>query len=96
MRAPDIFRIILQKTIRLYAYALSPLTGAKCRFHPTCSHYAHEALEKHGIVGGLYLTFRRLLKCHPWHKGPMIDPVPTGIDRVGIIGYKRAKPAQKD
>jgi len=60
--------------IYLYRITLSPLLGKSCRFDPTCSHYAEEALRKYGAVkGGLQAT-RRLLKCHPWHEGGY-DPV---------------------
>lgn len=63
------------KLIHSYRYLLSPWIGNQCRFYPTCSHYAEEALHKHGFIKGVYLTLRRLLKCHPWHKGGL-DPVP--------------------
>lgn len=61
--------------IRVYRYLLSPWIGNQCRFYPSCSHYAEEAIETHGFVKGAYLTLRRLLKCHPWHSGG-IDLVP--------------------
>ncbi|MFC4355853.1 membrane protein insertion efficiency factor YidD [Chryseomicrobium palamuruense] len=60
---------------RIYQKAISPLTPPSCRFYPTCSHYGIEALEKHGAMKGLYLTIRRISKCHPFHEGG-IDPVP--------------------
>ena len=60
---------------RFYQKAISPLTPPSCRFYPTCSHYGVEALEKHGVIKGLYLTVRRISKCHPFHEGG-IDPVP--------------------
>lgn len=60
---------------RFYQKAISPLTPPSCRFYPTCSHYGVEALEKHGAIKGLYLTVRRISKCHPFHEGG-IDPVP--------------------
>ncbi len=63
------------KCIHLYRYLLSPWIGNQCRFYPTCSHYAEEAIGTHGLVKGGYLTLRRLLKCHPWHPGGL-DPVP--------------------
>ncbi|MDQ2077037.1 membrane protein insertion efficiency factor YidD [Marinimicrobium sp. ABcell2] len=63
------------KLIHIYRYLLSPWVGNQCRFYPTCSHYAEEALETHGFWKGAYLTVRRLLKCHPWHSGG-IDLVP--------------------
>jgi hypothetical protein len=61
--------------IRLYQVLLSPIMGQQCRFYPTCSHYAAEAIEKYGAIKGGALAIRRLLKCHPFHKGGH-DPVP--------------------
>ncbi len=61
--------------IKLYRHLLSPFFPMSCRFNPTCSEYAIEAIEKHGIVIGLFLTLRRLLRCHPFHEGGD-DPVP--------------------
>ncbi|OGA26196.1 MAG: membrane protein insertion efficiency factor YidD [Betaproteobacteria bacterium RIFCSPLOWO2_02_FULL_65_24] len=61
--------------ITLYRYAFSPLLGQSCRFHPSCSCYAQEALQKHGAARGLLLTLTRLSRCHPWHPGGY-DPVP--------------------
>lgn len=61
--------------IRLYQRVLSPLLPHRCRFYPTCSHYAVEAIEKHGAFRGLWLATKRILKCHPFHPGGF-DPVP--------------------
>ena len=66
---------LLVGLIRAYQYALSPLRGPSCRFSPTCSDYACEALRRHGVFRGLWLGLRRLLRCHPWHPGGY-DPVP--------------------
>lgn len=66
----------VQAPVRLYRLALSPLLGPACRFHPTCSAYMIEALEKRGVVKGLFLGLRRLLSCHPWSGKGGIDPVP--------------------
>ncbi|MCR6653153.1 MAG: membrane protein insertion efficiency factor YidD [Cellvibrionaceae bacterium] len=66
---------LLIAPIRCYQYLLSPWLGHHCRFQPTCSHYAIEALEYHGSLKGMFLTLRRLGKCHPWHSGGY-DPVP--------------------
>lgn len=61
--------------IRLYQKFISPLLPPSCRFTPTCSNYAIEALKKHGIIKGGYLSVRRILRCNPWSKGGH-DPVP--------------------
>jgi putative membrane protein insertion efficiency factor len=66
---------ILVGLIRLYQYLLSPLIGPHCRFQPTCSHYAVEAIERHGVLRGGWLAVRRIARCHPWGKSG-IDPVP--------------------
>jgi len=51
--------------IKIYKYLISPLLGQNCRFLPTCSEYAEESLKTHGLIKGLYLTFKRISKCHP-------------------------------
>ncbi|RLJ68196.1 membrane protein insertion efficiency factor YidD [Sulfurisoma sediminicola] len=61
--------------LRIYKYAISPMLGRSCRFHPSCSEYAIEALERHGPAKGLWLAIRRVGRCHPWHPGGY-DPVP--------------------
>lgn len=71
-------RFILITLIRFYKYFISPLLGNNCRFYPSCSAYALEALQLHGAMIGSYLTLRRLSKCHPFHEGG-IDPVPEKI-----------------
>ncbi|MEX1033073.1 MAG: membrane protein insertion efficiency factor YidD [Cellvibrionaceae bacterium] len=63
------------RLIRGYRYLISPLLGDCCRFYPSCSHYGEEAVAKHGVVRGSWLTLKRLLKCHPFHPGG-IDWVP--------------------
>ncbi len=60
--------------IYVYRYTLSPIFGNACRFHPTCSHYAEEALRKYGALKGSMMAARRVLRCHPWHE-PGYDPV---------------------
>ncbi len=61
--------------VRVYQWVLSPWMGRSCRFHPTCSAYALEALQKHGAFYGSILTIKRLCKCHPWGSSG-VDPVP--------------------
>ncbi len=60
--------------VKFYQYAISPLLGPKCRFTPTCSQYAKEALEKHGFFKGGWLSIRRIIRCNPWG-GHGFDPV---------------------
>ncbi|HBA64840.1 MAG: membrane protein insertion efficiency factor YidD [Gammaproteobacteria bacterium HGW-Gammaproteobacteria-10] len=71
-------RVLLIAIIKLYQYFISPLLGKNCRFYPSCSCYALEALHKHGAAQGTYLIVRRVLKCHPFHEGGL-DPVPEKI-----------------
>jgi len=66
---------ILQALVRGYRYFLSPLLAPACRFHPSCSVYAEEALQRHGAVRGSWLSARRICRCGPWHPGG-VDPVP--------------------
>lgn len=68
-------RIVLKAFIRFYRYGISPLLGPNCRFYPSCSGYAEEAIERHGAWRGVMLAARRLMRCHPWHAGGY-DPVP--------------------
>lgn len=68
-------KTLLLSLLRLYQYALRPLLGANCRFYPSCSDYAREAIERHGALRGVWLAARRLGRCHPYHAGGY-DPVP--------------------
>lgn len=68
----------LKVLIRGYQVALSPFWGAQCRFHPTCSCYAMEAIEKHGALKGVGLSIYRIMRCNPWSKGG-IDLVPEKV-----------------
>ena len=68
-------KTLLLLLLRGYQYAIRPLLGANCRFAPTCSDYAREAIERHGALKGSYLALRRVLRCHPYHPGGY-DPVP--------------------
>ena len=62
--------------IRFYQKYVSPAFPARCRFRPTCSAYAYEAVSKYGVIKGSYLALRRLLRCHPFYRGNYFDPVP--------------------
>jgi len=65
---------ILVSAIKAYQRFISPMKQPSCRFHPTCSNYSIGSLEKHGIVKGLFLAAKRILRCHPFHPGGY-DPV---------------------
>ena len=69
---------VLRSLIRLYQVAIGPLLPRVCRFEPTCSSYALEAIAVHGPAKGLWLSVRRLLRCHPFHSGGY-DPVPAHL-----------------
>jgi uncharacterized protein len=71
---------LLIGVIRFYQVAISPLTPPTCRFYPTCSHYGLEAIKRFGAFKGGWLTFKRIVKCHPFHPGG-IDPVPEKNDK---------------
>ena len=62
--------------IKIYQFLISPIMGKNCRFNPTCSNYALEALKKHGLFLGMYYSIIRISKCHPWG-GSGHDPVPS-------------------
>jgi len=68
----------LMLAVRAYRLLLSPSLGSSCRFEPSCSAYALQALERHGAAAGSYLTLRRLVRCHPWCDGGH-DPVPQNL-----------------
>jgi putative membrane protein insertion efficiency factor len=61
--------------IQAYRYAVSPMLGPSCRFHPSCSDYALQAVARHGALHGVWLALKRVLRCNPWHCGGH-DPVP--------------------
>jgi putative membrane protein insertion efficiency factor len=80
MSARSIAEVVLVGVVRAYQLLLSPLFGGSCRFAPSCSNYAVDALAAHGAVRGAWLSLRRLARCHPFHPGGF-DPVPAGDDR---------------
>lgn len=75
-------KLLLCFFIRLYQLCLSPFIGPCCRFAPSCSEYAIEAIQKQGPIRGIWLTLKRIMKCGPWHQGGY-DPVPTKKARKG-------------
>jgi len=82
MNGKQLLTAVLIAPIRFYRYVLSPWVGHHCRFTPTCSVYAIEALQRHGPGRGLWLALRRLARCHPWAPGG-IDPVPGSSPHNG-------------
>ena len=85
-------RHLLMALVRGYRLLLSPSLGSACRFEPTCSLYALQALEKHGAGVGSYLTARRLVRCHPWCAGGP-DPVPEKVSGffTGLFSHTSSK-----
>ena len=79
------FRSIFVAPIRAYRRFLSPVLPHRCRFYPSCSEYAIEAVETHGVFRGGWLAVRRLLKCQPLHPGGY-DPVPKKLEKGGRHG----------
>lgn len=68
-------RTVLKNLILVYRRFVSPALAPHCRYHPTCSAYALEAIDTHGAARGAWLTMKRIARCHPWHAGGF-DPVP--------------------
>jgi putative membrane protein insertion efficiency factor len=87
-----LFKVILIAPIKAYQYLLSPWLGHWCRFTPSCSHYAIEAITHRGPVVGLFLAFKRVFRCHPWCQGGH-DPVPAS--RSGKNALTRADSASQ-
>lgn len=84
-----ILAIPLVWAIRAYQMVISPMLAQQCRFHPTCSAYAVTALQRHGVVRGLWLAVRRLARCHPWNPGG-VDHVPESGQRTNRGRVTRA------
>ena len=76
LRGPSAFQRAVLMLLRAYKKFVSPLLPPACRFQPTCSEYAAEAVQYHGVLKGSWLALRRLLRCHPFHRGGF-DPVPS-------------------
>jgi len=93
-----VFSLLLLGFIRLYRYTLSAFMGRTCRYLPTCSEYAQEAIGRHGAWAGFWLGIKRILRCNPWG-GHGFDPVPEKLDYRGIKFWKygrvRAKHTSK-
>ena len=66
--------------VRVYQLIVSPMLGSNCRFMPTCSEYALESLKAYGLIKGIYLTIKRIGKCHPWGSNGY-DPIPTKMEK---------------
>lgn len=92
MRASAPARAVVIRTIGVYQAAVSPLLGARCRFYPSCSRYAQEAIATHGLVRGGWLGVRRVGRCHPWNAGGF-DYVPAATERRAARKEVRASPA---
>ncbi|WP_082219654.1 membrane protein insertion efficiency factor YidD [Massilia sp. NR 4-1] len=73
-------KTLLSFLLRAYQLIVSPMLGPRCRFYPSCSNYALEALRVHGAGKGSWLAFRRVCRCHPWNNGGL-DPVPPASDK---------------
>lgn len=86
--------ILLRAAITFYQYVISPVTGPHCRYQPTCSTYAKEALAVHGAVKGSWLATKRIGRCHPWG-GSGYDPVPDGPTAIDGQTAKGAGPAKE-
>ncbi len=86
-------RAALMALVKAYRLLLSPWLGSACRFEPTCSAYALQALERHGAAAGTYLTVGRLARCHPWCAGGT-DPVPMAPP--GLFRRLISSPSEKN
>lgn len=82
-------RLITLVVINLYRYAISPFFPPSCRFLPTCSAYAQQAVEQHGAVKGTCLALKRVCKCHPWHPGgvDLVPPVASKINQTSQLKH---------
>jgi len=83
-------RHVIAALIRVYQWTVSPLLGPSCRFHPSCSQYALEALLRFGTLRGSVLAVKRLARCHPWHPGGF-DPVPASGAGAGPTAHRHER-----
>ena len=88
MRIADIPKHALVTLIRVYKYVVSPLLPSACRYVPTCSDYAMEAIDRHGMVLGTVMAGARLVRCHPWARG--------GFDPVPLVGVPASSAGARD
>lgn len=91
MKIQQIPEYCLRALIRLYQCTLSPFIGNQCRFHPTCSNYALEAIERHGALRGTWLAVRRLGKCHPLHPGGFDEVPEPGSPRLPVSATQQSE-----
>lgn len=87
MRASELPATVLAGTVRAYQLTLRGVIGAQCRFEPSCSHYAIEALHTHGALRGSAMAARRILRCNPWHPGgydPVAPLIPSQQERTAL------------
>lgn len=84
-------QLALIATVRAYRWTLKPWLGNACRFEPSCSAYALDALQRHGATAGAYLAGRRILRCHPWCDGGF-DPVPQQRPRLFTRFQAKTRP----
>jgi len=82
--------LVLRGAIRAYQLSLSPLLGGNCRYAPSCSEYAREAIGRHGAIDGLALAVRRIARCHPFRPGGF-DPVPDRIESLPVVRTARVR-----
>lgn len=87
--------VALRALIRFYQYVISPLLPAHCRYWPTCSAYAGDAVRKHGAIRGGWLGLQRILRCHPWG-GSGYDPVPDTCCGKPVSKTETATPARME
>jgi len=83
-----LFRLLGKLPIQFYRSVLSPLIAPRCRFYPSCSSYGQEAIEKHGLLRGAWITIKRILRCHPYGACGH-DPVPDNVHIFSSLKFKK-------